>query len=147
MTDTPTPPPPASDPIDAAIIRYSLDTGFCDEKSMRAAIAAYHATLPSAGNLLTEFHGAANQFQFYADEHVKKGSYDKASTNITWSRKVRAAITALEARLADAYERCAKVADDIAAEWPEAPTGRHDDWRHGRQDGAMEVAAAIREVK
>ena len=41
-------------------------------------------------------------------------------------------------------EACARVADQIASEWPDAPSGRHDDWRHGRQDGAMEVAAAIR---
>ena len=46
-------------------------------------------------------------------------------------------------------ERCAAIADEIAAEWPDAPPERHDDgdkWRRGRQDGAMEVAAAVREL-
>ena len=40
----------------------------------------------------------------------------------------------------------AKLCDEIAARFPSAPAGRHDDWSHGWQDGAMECAAAIREI-
>jgi hypothetical protein len=42
-------------------------------------------------------------------------------------------------------DACAAIADKIAGEIPVAPEGRHDDWCHGWQGGAMEVAAAIRE--
>jgi hypothetical protein len=54
----------------------------------------------------------------------------------------------LEAELARVraatLEECAKVADDIADEFPDAPRMRHEDWRHGWQDGSMNVASAIR---
>ena len=43
-------------------------------------------------------------------------------------------------------ERLAKLCDEIAARFPPAPAGRHDDWSHGWQDAAMECAAAIREI-
>jgi hypothetical protein len=46
----------------------------------------------------------------------------------------------------DELERAAELADKIADQPPRAPSGRHDDWCHGWQDGAMEVAAAIREM-
>lgn len=79
---------------------------------------------------------------------------------INWldrARTAEARVRELEARVlelhraemaawAAALEEAAKVADGIADEWPDAPEGRHDDWRHGRQDGSMEVAAAIREL-
>jgi hypothetical protein len=46
----------------------------------------------------------------------------------------------------DELERAAELADKIADQPPRAPSGRHDDWCHGWQDGAMEIAAAIREM-
>lgn len=59
----------------------------------------------------------------------------------------RAVLAAVAPRIrAAVLEEAAKVADEIGDEWPDAPNGRHDDWRHGRQDGAMEAAAAIREL-
>ena len=48
--------------------------------------------------------------------------------------------------MGDELERAAELADKIADQPPRAPSGRHDDWCHGWQDGAMEVAAAIREM-
>jgi hypothetical protein len=41
-------------------------------------------------------------------------------------------------------ERCAKIADAVARKVP-PNDARHIDWQSGYQDGAMEVAAAIRE--
>lgn len=38
----------------------------------------------------------------------------------------------------------AEICDTIAAEPPATPDGRHDDWQHGWQDGAMACAAEIR---
>ena len=63
-------------------------------------------------------------------------------------RRKEARIAELQAQLATARaeerERCAVVADKVAVDWPPAPRGRHDDWGHGWQDGAMAVAADIR---
>jgi hypothetical protein len=41
-------------------------------------------------------------------------------------------------------EACARIADDVAGKVP-PNDARHIDWQSGYQDGAMEVAAAIRE--
>jgi hypothetical protein len=43
-------------------------------------------------------------------------------------------------------DQAVELADRIAENPPASPTGRHDDWQHGWQDGAMEVAAALRAV-
>ena len=73
------------------------------------------------------------------------------TTPIHWLDRARVAearVAELEAELARVraatLEECAKVADDIADEFPDAPRMRHEDWRHGWQDGSMNVASAIR---
>jgi len=131
MTDTPTPPPAARDAIEAACCAYNAaaltnrTAGMADGAGMRSAIAAYHAALPGEFSALKNVLAAAAHA--YDGEMIGE-----------MSESALAAITALEARLAAAYDRCSRQADDIAAEWPDAPSGRH-----GWQDGAMEVAAAI----
>lgn len=58
-------------------------------------------------------------------------------------------VSELEDKLAEREAELAEVpevADKIAAEPPTTPNGRHDDWQHGWQDGAMEVAAVLREA-
>jgi hypothetical protein len=124
MTDTPTPPPAASDAIEAALdewyrIRTHNNRRPTEHECMRAAIAAYHAALPS------EF-GALKKL-LAMNKHVPI------------CVEALAAITALEARLAGAYERCATIAESACLVPPDggSPT-------RGETDVAEAAASAIR---